>query len=136
MSCNLEQTAKRLTGEVSDLQILKEREQWYLIGISGRTDRIIIPTAHFCELRNMYAKLVHERDADPEPMGEMSIEQAIAILNPETSREVLAAYDYYGGFRGKEAVTAAREEACRIAVKIMREKLSAERRKAEEEPEP
>lgn len=130
---NTEWAEKPLTGEASDLQILKEREQRCLVGVNGRTDRMIIPTAHFCELRDMYTKLVHERDADPEPEGEMSIEQAIAILNPETSREVLAAYEYYGSLHGKEAMTTACEEACRIAVKIMREKLSAERQKEKEE---
>lgn len=127
MSYDEERVEKPLTGNATDLLILQEREQQCLIGVNGHTDRMIIPTTHFCELRDTYIKLVRERDGMPEESGKMSIEQAVAILNPETSREVLAAYEYYGGFHGKEAITAACEEACRIAVKIMREKLSAKR---------
>lgn len=135
MSHDAEWAAEPLTGEASDLLILQEREQRCLIGVNGRTDRMIIPTTHFCELRDMYIKLVRERDGMPENPGEMSVEQAAVILNPETSRKALAAYKYYGGFRGKEAETAAFEEACRIAVKIMREKLSAERKQEKEVPD-
>lgn len=57
-------------------------------------------------------------------MGEqqkMTIEEAIAILDPETSRAALFGYRYFGGFRGSEAVLAATEEACRVAVRVMRE---------------
>lgn len=46
-------------------------------------------------------------------MGEqqkMTIEEAIAILDPETSRAALFGYRYFGGFRGSEAVLAATEE--------------------------
>lgn len=59
-------------------------------------------------------------------MGEqqkMTIEEAIAILDPETSRAALFGYRYFGGFRGSEAVLAATEEACRVAVRVMREYL-------------
>ena len=40
-------------------------------------------------------------------MGEqqkMTIEEAIAILDPETRRAALFGYRYFGGFRGSEAV--------------------------------
>ena len=45
-------------------------------------------------------------------MGEqqkMTIEEAIAILDPETSRAALFGYRYFGGFRGSKAVLAATE---------------------------
>lgn len=132
MSYDEERVEKPLTGNATDPLILQEREQQCLIGVNGHTDRMIIQTAHFCELRDMYIKLVRERDGMPEESEKMSIEQAVAILNPETSREALAAYEYYGGFHGKEVAAAACEEARRIAVKIMREKLSAERRQEKE----
>lgn len=59
-------------------------------------------------------------------MGEqqqMTIKEAIAILDPETSRAALYSYRYFGGFRGSEAVLAATEEARRVAVRVMREYL-------------
>lgn len=132
MSYDAEWMDKPLTGDATDLLILQEREQRCSIGVNGHTDRMIIPTTHFCELRDMYIKLLRERDGMPEEPGKMSVEQAAAILNPETSREALAAYEYYGGFRGKEAAAAACKAARWIAVKIMREKLSAERRQGKE----
>ncbi len=135
MSHSAERAEKPLTGEASDLLILQEREQRYLVGVNGHTDRMIIPTKDFCELREMYKSMIQERNGMPEEPGEMSIEQAVAILNPETSREALAAYEDYGGFRSREAGVKACEEACRVAVKIMREKLSAERREEKEESE-
>ena len=93
MSYDDEWAEKSLTGKASDLLILQKREQWCSIGVNGHTDRMIIQTAHFCELRDMYIKLVRERDGMPEESEKMSIEQAVAILNPETSREVLEAYE-------------------------------------------
>ena len=57
-------------------------------------------------------------------MGEqqkMTIEEAIAILDPETRRAALFGYRCFGGFRGSEAVLAATEEACRVAVRVMPE---------------
>ena len=53
----------------------------------------------------------------------MTVEEAIAILDPETSRAALFDYRYFGGCRGSEAVLAATEEACRVAVRVMREYL-------------
>lgn len=43
--------------------------------------------------------------------------------DPETRRAALFSYRYFGGFRGSEAVLAATEEACRVAVRVMREYL-------------
>ena len=53
----------------------------------------------------------------------MTINQAIRILDPETTAEELAAIEYYGGLHGREKMVAACEEACRIAVEIMRQHL-------------
>lgn len=50
----------------------------------------------------------------------MTINQAIRILDPSTSDEALGEIEYYGGLRGKEKVLVACDEACRIAVGIMR----------------
>lgn len=50
----------------------------------------------------------------------MTINQAIRILDPDTSAEALGEIEYYGGLRGKEKVLVACDEACRIAVGIMR----------------
>lgn len=61
-------------------------------------------------------------------MAEMTIEQAIQILDPVTTRAALYEYSYYGGFRGEEAKIAACEEACRIAVQVMRERIIADSR--------
>lgn len=130
MSYDRETAEKPLTGETFDILILQEREQQHLIGRKHMKGYVTMPAAEYCELRDMYKRLVQERDGNPEEPGEMSIEQAIAILNPKTSRAALYAYQYYGGFRGGEAQIAACEEACRVAVRVMRKSLSAE---AEEE---
>ncbi|WP_417183900.1 hypothetical protein [Agathobaculum sp.] len=53
----------------------------------------------------------------------MTINQAIRILDPDTSAEALGEIEYYGGLRGKEKVLVACDEACRIAVEIMRQHL-------------
>lgn len=50
----------------------------------------------------------------------MTLEQAIRILDPETTAEELATIEYYGGLHGREKMVAACDEACRVAVKIMR----------------
>ena len=50
----------------------------------------------------------------------MTIEQAIRILDPATTAEELATIEYYGGLHGREKMVAACEEACRMAVGIMR----------------
>lgn len=53
----------------------------------------------------------------------MTINQAIRILDPDTSAEALGEIKYYGARDGYEKMMAACEEACRIAVEIMRQHL-------------
>ena len=53
----------------------------------------------------------------------MTINQAIRILDPETTAKELATIEYYGGLHGREKMAAACEEACRIAVGTMRKYL-------------
>ena len=53
----------------------------------------------------------------------MNIEQAIKILDPETTKEALAKIEYYAGFNGKEAKLKAVNEACIIACDVMKEKV-------------
>lgn len=53
----------------------------------------------------------------------MTINQAIRILDPETSAEALGEIKYYGELDGHEKMMAACEEACRIAVGAMRKYL-------------
>ena len=43
----------------------------------------------------------------------MSLAEAIRILDPATTREAIAEYEYYGGFKGWEASVKACENACR-----------------------
>lgn len=50
----------------------------------------------------------------------MTHEEAARILDPETSREALYEIEYYGGFRGDEAVLEAVNDACRIAADVLR----------------
>ena len=57
----------------------------------------------------------------------MTINQAIRILDPETSAEELATIEYYGGLRGKEKVLVACDEACRVAVQIMRKYMEEQK---------
>lgn len=52
----------------------------------------------------------------------MSIEEAIRILNPETSADAIAEIEYYAGFNRNRAIEKV-EEACIIACDIMREHL-------------
>lgn len=51
----------------------------------------------------------------------MTINQAIRILDPETTAEELATIEYYGGLHGREKMVAACDEACRMAVQIRTE---------------
>lgn len=57
----------------------------------------------------------------------MTREEAIRILDPETTAEALAEIEYYAGFRGDEAVTKAVDDACILAVSALREQ--AQRKK-------
>ena len=50
----------------------------------------------------------------------MTNEEAARILDPETRRKALAEIEYYGGFRGGDAVIEASNEACRIASEVLR----------------
>lgn len=56
----------------------------------------------------------------------MTKEEAARILDPETTREALAEIEYYGGFRGEEAVLEAAREARRIAAEALRHKLTGD----------
>ena len=51
----------------------------------------------------------------------MTREEAIRILDPETTAEALAGIEYYAGFRGKEAAIKAVDDACILAVAALRE---------------
>lgn len=57
----------------------------------------------------------------------MTINQAIRILDPETSAEALGEIEYYVGLHGREKMVAACEEACRVAVRIMRKYLEEQK---------
>ena len=52
---------------------------------------------------------------------EMTREEAIRILDPETTGEALAEIEYYGGFSGRAAVVQAVLDACVLAVDALRE---------------
>ena len=51
----------------------------------------------------------------------MTREEAIRILDPETTAEALPEIEYYAGFRGEEAVKKAVDDACILAVAALRE---------------
>ena len=57
----------------------------------------------------------------------MTIEQAIRILDPETSAEALDEIEYYGSPHGYEKIMAACDEAGRIAVQIMRKYMEEQK---------
>lgn len=57
----------------------------------------------------------------------MTINQAIRILDPATTAEELATIEYYGGLHGREKMVAACEEACRMAVQIMRKYMEEQK---------
>lgn len=57
----------------------------------------------------------------------MTINQAIRILDPETTAEELATIKYYGGLHSREKMVAACDEACRVAVQIMRKYLEEQK---------
>lgn len=50
----------------------------------------------------------------------MTIEEAIRLLDPKTTREALAEIEYYGGFSGDVACVAAIEDACMLAVEALK----------------
>ena len=51
----------------------------------------------------------------------MTREEAIRILDPETTGEALAEIEYYGGFRGRTKAAQALYDACVLAVAALRE---------------
>ena len=51
----------------------------------------------------------------------MTSQEAIRILDPETTVEALAEIEYYAGFRGEESVKKAVYDACILAVAALRE---------------
>lgn len=57
----------------------------------------------------------------------MDINDAIRILDPETTRAALAEIEYYGGFSGRLAKAEAVREACEIAVAVMRDRQADEK---------
>lgn len=50
----------------------------------------------------------------------MTINDAIKILDPDTSAESIAEIKYYGGFAGRKKALESINEACRLACDIMR----------------
>jgi hypothetical protein len=57
----------------------------------------------------------------------MTINQAIRILDPATTAEALGEIEYYGGLHGREKMVAAYDEACRMAVQIMRKYMEEQK---------
>ena len=53
--------------------------------------------------------------------AEMTREEAIRILDPETTGEALAEIEYYNGFNGRNAAVQAVSDACILAVAALRE---------------
>ena len=51
----------------------------------------------------------------------MTREEAIHILDPETTWEAISKFEYYAGLRGEEAVRKAVDDACVLAVATLRE---------------
>ena len=51
----------------------------------------------------------------------MTREEAIRILDPETMAETLSEIEYYGGFRGRTKAAQALYDACILAVSALRE---------------
>ena len=57
----------------------------------------------------------------------MTYEEAIRILHPDTTIAAIGEYEYYGGFRGKEAGIKAVEDACMVACEAMQRLLDLEK---------
>lgn len=51
----------------------------------------------------------------------MEREEAIRILDPETTGEAISEIEYYGGFTGRTAAVQAVSDACILAVAALRE---------------
>ena len=50
----------------------------------------------------------------------MTVSEAIRLLDPRTSAQAIAEIEYRGGFKGREKVLEAINEACKLACDIMR----------------
>ena len=59
----------------------------------------------------------------------MTREEAIRILDPETTGEALAEIEYYNGFGGKTAAVQAVSDACVLAVAALREQEERENKR-------
>ena len=53
----------------------------------------------------------------------MTREEAIRLLDPNTTREALAEVEYYNGFSGKDACIKAIEDACRLAIEALEKQV-------------
>lgn len=53
----------------------------------------------------------------------MNAKEAIRILHPDTTREALAEYEYYGGFNGKQAMIKAVEDASLLACEALEKQI-------------
>ena len=51
----------------------------------------------------------------------MTIQEAIRIMDPLTTKDALDEIEYYAGFHGEEAVAKAVDDACVLAVAALRE---------------
>lgn len=58
----------------------------------------------------------------------MTLEEAIRLLDPETTGEAIAEIEYYNGFSGKTAAIQAITDACEIAVEAMGKQISNSKR--------
>lgn len=56
----------------------------------------------------------------------MTRDEAIRVLDPETTGEALAEIEYYNGFSGKAAAVQAVSDACVLAVSALREQEERE----------
>lgn len=52
-------------------------------------------------------------------MNNLTISDAIQILDPKTTYDAIREIEYYGGFEGKERAIEAVNQACKIACDIM-----------------
>lgn len=68
----------------------------------------------------------HTSSRKTERMERMTREEAIRLLDPETTRAALAEIEYYGGFGGYEARIKAIEEACEMACEALRKEIEDE----------
>lgn len=51
----------------------------------------------------------------------MTVDEAIRLLDPETTGQAIEEIKYYRGFSGRDAAIQAIEDACNLAVKALSE---------------